>query len=83
MWFTDGIANQLGRVAIGSHAVTFFPMSPVNIPQLLTIGPDGALWFIDAGGAVIGRLTTSGALSTFTLPPAKTGVGFPATAFAV
>jgi virginiamycin B lyase len=75
MWFPDGVANQLGRVAIGSHAVTFFPTSPVNIPQQLTSGPDGALWFIDDGGAAIGRLTTSGALSTFTVPPAKTGLG--------
>jgi virginiamycin B lyase len=75
MWFADGAANQLGRVAIGSHAVTFFPTSPVNIPQLLTSGPDGALWFVDDAGAAIGRLTTSGALSTFTVPPAKTGAG--------
>jgi streptogramin lyase len=35
-------------------------------------GPDGNLWFTDAGHNSIDRFTTDGALTTYTLPPAPT-----------
>jgi virginiamycin B lyase len=39
----------------------------------ITAGSDGALWFIADSGAAVGRITTSGSVSTFPLP---TGSGF-------
>src|SRR5262249_13996268 len=36
----------------------------------ITVGPDGALWFTNAGfsGKKIGRITTAGTVTTFTAP---------------
>ena len=41
------------RLAIGSN------------PGAITAGSDGALWFTNGGGASIGRITTSGAITDF------------------
>lgn len=38
---------------------------PLTIPEAITTGPDGALWFTQPGVARVGRLTTSGAYSAF------------------
>jgi virginiamycin B lyase len=35
----------------------------------ITTGSDGALWFLAEAGAAIGRMTTSGSVTTFPLPP--------------
>jgi virginiamycin B lyase len=34
----------------------------------ITNGPDGALWFVEINGNKIGRITTSGIISEFTIP---------------
>lgn len=34
----------------------------------ITAGSDGALWFTDPGTSQIGRITTTGAITEFTLP---------------
>jgi virginiamycin B lyase len=34
----------------------------------IAIGPDGALWFTERGGQRIGRITTSGVITQFSLP---------------
>ena len=47
--------------AQSSTAITEFPNAPGN-PLAITAGSDGALWF--AGGQ-IGRITTSGTITTF------------------
>lgn len=70
MWFLAPVTNEIGRVAIGSHAVTLFSTAPLQNPEKLTAGPDGALWFTYGQGGSIGRMTTAGVLSTFTVPPA-------------
>jgi virginiamycin B lyase len=38
---------------------------PLTIPEAITTGRDGALWFTQPGVARIGRLTTAGAYSSF------------------
>jgi streptogramin lyase len=37
-------------------------------PQGITSGPDGALWFTEAYGNKIGRITTSGTISEYAVP---------------
>ncbi len=44
-------------------------------PEGITAGPDGALWFTESQGNQIGRLTTSGQVSDFPLPPRITTSG--------
>jgi virginiamycin B lyase len=72
VWFTETF-GRIGRIT-PSGVVTEFK----GLPQLvggIAPGPDGALWFNETplGDAVtgpgsIGRITTDGTLSTFTLP---------------
>ena len=38
---------------------------PDSRPTGITAGPDGALWFTEAGANQIGRITTSGAVTEF------------------
>jgi len=52
-------------------SITEYP-APAN-PNYITTGPDGALWFTAGGGqsnGVIGRITTSGAVTTYPIPDA-------------
>jgi virginiamycin B lyase len=43
----------------------------------IAAGPDGALWFTEVNSNKIGRITTSGAVTEFAVPPPKFGGGFP------
>jgi virginiamycin B lyase len=54
--------------------VTEFPLPQQGTPFDITAGPDGNLWFADAGGNKIGRLTTAGAITEFRI---KTKSSFP------
>ena len=50
---------------------------PLTIPEAMTTGPDGALWFTQPGVARIGRLTAAGAYSAFPVadvPGDKNGI---------
>ena len=40
----------------------------------IATGPDGNLWFTDAGSNEIGRITTTGAITKFAVPTAASGV---------
>ena len=40
--------------------------NPVSQPQMITAGPDGAMWFTNQGTNSIGRITTTGQITTFT-----------------
>jgi streptogramin lyase len=48
------------QIAIGTYGL------PCGAPTGITAGPDGALWFTAYG--VVGRITTAGAVTTYTLP---------------
>jgi len=57
-------------IAQPAPTITEFPNIPGN-PDVLTQGPDGALWF---AGTQIGRITTSGAVTTLSLTTGTTCV---------
>src|SRR5262245_4523867 len=38
-------------------------------PEGITVGPHGALWFTEFAGQKIGRITTGGAITEFSVPP--------------
>src|SRR5436190_46685 len=58
-------------VIVGSAqgaTLTEFP-APSSNPAGITAGPDGALWFTEAGSNQIGRITTGGVVTNeYTLP---------------
>jgi hypothetical protein len=43
-----------------------FTSSLISGPEGITAGPDGALWFTNAGNNTIGRITTSGVVTSYT-----------------
>jgi streptogramin lyase len=60
--------------------VTTFPISLVAIvqPQGIATGSDGNLWFTENGAGKIGRMTPSGAVTSFALPQIPPPAGSPA-----
>jgi virginiamycin B lyase len=44
-----------------------------SAPRLLTVGPDGALWFAEYQASKIGRISTAGTLTEYPTPTASSG----------
>jgi len=61
--------SVLGALAIPAHAHAQGALTPLGI----TRGPDGNVWFTEAGGNAIGRITPSGKITTFHLPSPDRG----------
>jgi streptogramin lyase len=79
LWFT-GVPGETGRISTTGVATEFavpdIPppagLGPGTAPTLatlnvITVGPDGALWFTGVPGEV-GRITTAGVVSEFPVP---------------
>jgi virginiamycin B lyase len=43
--------------------------SAASLPQGITLGPDGALWFAERNAKAIGRIAADGTIAEFFLPP--------------
>jgi virginiamycin B lyase len=77
LWFTLFYDNEVGRVTTKGAVTVFRLNSTMNSATYITAGTDGALWLTllnDVGGSTtnqIGRLTTGGKLTTFTVPKAS------------
>jgi streptogramin lyase len=75
LWFTEAGSSSGGNViqlgAIGritpQGVVTQFSagLTSSSVPQDITLGPDGNLWFTDAGDDAIGRITPQGVITEF------------------
>ena len=66
LWFTEYVANRIGRFDIGTKVVTEY--GPLMGPaSAIVAGPDGNIWFVEnssSGAApVIGRITPAGAIT--------------------
>ncbi|HWE61893.1 MAG TPA: protein kinase [Chloroflexota bacterium] len=72
LWFTQPTSDSIGRIN-SSGAVDEFSTNGENAPQIITPGGDGALWFTELGNR-IGRITTQGTVTGFSLPE-RTPVG--------
>ena len=78
LWFTETDSGKIGRITT-SGAVTEYAIPPTTsvpagvsaAPGSITSGPDGALWF--KATAMVGRLTTAGAFTSFTISNATSG----------
>jgi virginiamycin B lyase len=85
LWFAEPVANKIGRITTAGVITEFALPTAGSGPSWLVTGPDGALWFTEAApvptanndlvfaGNKIGRITTSGAITEFTLPTAGSG----------
>lgn len=85
LWFAEANLDKIGRITT-TGIVTEFPVPTAGSgPTWLVTGPDGALWYTASSpapsgngdltftGDKIGRITTSGAVTEFTLPTAGSG----------
>ncbi|HVX55070.1 virginiamycin B lyase family protein [Nocardioides sp.] len=65
---TTGVA--LGPAAPADAAATVFavPTSNAGLGRITT-APDGSMWFIERNANKVGRITTTGQISEYTLPP--------------
>src|SRR5947209_12140512 len=49
--------------------ITEYPIPTVgSVPNGITAGPDGNLWFTERSGSQIGRITTAGVITEFPIP---------------
>jgi virginiamycin B lyase len=64
LWFTENSAKKIGKIT-PSGTITEYTIPPDGgniFPESIAVGPDGALWFTT--GSELGRITTSGSLTT-------------------
>jgi streptogramin lyase len=68
LWFTECVANQIGRVT-PAGVITEFPLTTSNSwPLCIVAGPDGNLWFTESNSRRIGRITPTGVITEFVIP---------------
>ena len=75
LWFTFqdagvGASPVIGRITTAGASDSFPIPPPPNAPgaNLITSGPDNALWFTETAGNQVVRITTTGAVTEFPLP---------------
>jgi streptogramin lyase len=75
LWFTESIANRIGRITVNGD-ITGYPIpSPGSGPSGIAVGPDGNLWFTEAAAGKIGRIDMDCAVTEFALPAASRNRG--------
>ena len=57
-----------GTARATPSGLTTYPSTGIFGPASITTGPDGALWFTNAGNGTIGRITTDGVISNYSGP---------------
>ena len=71
MWFTEN-KNDIGPGEIGRISVLGIPITHFGPtgdgPSGIAFGSDGALWFTESVSNRIGRMTTSGSITSFAIP---------------
>jgi virginiamycin B lyase len=84
LWFTGSISSKIGRITTDGKVTEFALPNSNSQPWGITMGPDGALWFTEAScvrqpgprcgiGNKIGRITTTGLVTEFTVPSDGSG----------
>jgi streptogramin lyase len=85
LWFAEYATNKIGRITPGGNVTEFaIPTQPGGTtPELsgafpggIAAGPDGKVWFTEAGSHKIGRVTTNGEITEFPLPTDNTLYGY-------
>lgn len=76
IWFTMHSLDLVGRIStLGQSPDRFGPTG--RGPSGIALGPDGALWFAETEANKIGRMTTTGRVTEFQLPPDPRGPNWP------
>ena len=70
LWFTENLANQIGRITPAGVITEFVIPTPNSDPSGIAAGPDGNLWFTEFSGKKIGRITPTGVITEFAIQTA-------------
>jgi virginiamycin B lyase len=84
LWLTEPVSGKIVRMAADGKITEFALPNPDAQPWGITTGPDGALWFTESAcvrqpgprcaiGNKIGRITTTGSVTEFTIPSDGSG----------
>jgi virginiamycin B lyase len=72
MWFSEFYTARIGRIGVDGQYTDY---AAGFEPSRMTLGSDGALWYIDGHADIgptdnyyVGRITTAGVVTTFALP---------------
>jgi virginiamycin B lyase len=66
------VVGTLAAAGARGQTITEYPIPTANSnPYTIVTGPDGALWFSEAQGNKVGRITTAGAMTEFPIPGAN------------
>lgn len=75
-YFTEHDASKIGIYnAVANTVSDVATLTPNAGPTMIVQGPDGALWFTENNVAKLGRLSTSGTMSEYSLTPAASATG--------
>ena len=68
LWFTEMLADRIGRIS-PQGAITEFALPAAGRgPARIAAGPDGNLWFTEYEAGQIGRISPAGAIAEFPIP---------------
>ncbi|HZK73597.1 MAG TPA: hypothetical protein VFD88_06315, partial [Clostridia bacterium] len=73
LWFTENGPGYVSKLNVTTGSLTRYAL-PAGIkayPSGIAVGSDGKLWFTESNISRIGRMTTSGLLTTFAVPTAN------------
>jgi virginiamycin B lyase len=84
LWFTEPVSGKIMRITTEGKITEFALPNPNAQPWGITTGPEGALWFTESScirqpgsrcivGNKIGRITTTGLVTEFTIPSDGSG----------
>ena len=76
LWLTQcgGLSTSVARRTL-SGALTKFPLPKPEHPKNITAGPNGSLWFTEPSDGQIGRITTGGEITEFSVPALSSDLG--------
>lgn len=66
LWFT-GNNGLIGRMT-STGVVSTYPTNTTTNLSGIAVGGDGALWFLEPYANMVGRISTSGSVSSYTIP---------------
>ena len=64
LWFTETTAGKIGRITTAGVVTREYPLPTGMMPTAITVGQDGALWFIDANSG-FGRITKAFSVTSY------------------
>lgn len=66
---TGGVQNGVWAIPWNPPMTSLPPPLPGPKATFITAGPDGAMWFAEPGGDHVGRITMTGEITLFPVPP--------------